>query len=183
MALLKMNMKVLAVGLALAVALLAGGTSALQLLHKQGESAMDKEIQIFLKSLEGKVRTLNVRPRDSVEQLKSKVAELHGVNSYEENLKFWKGFSLIFAGKQLQDGRQLHSYNIQKESTIFIGGRLGHDLEPGELPTQMTGTGVKQQYQEPAGTRSYSMKNPSNSGSLAVGKDGQPLFFGRNKRW
>ncbi|KAF8423855.1 ribosomal protein S27a-domain-containing protein [Tirmania nivea] len=53
-------------------------------------------MQIFVKTLTGKTITLEVESSDSID------------------------VRLIFAGKQLEDGRTLSDYNIQKESTLHL---------------------------------------------------------------
>ena len=68
--------------------------------------------QIFLRMPDGRAQTLEVEPSDSIAWLKQKIQGWTGIHPDQQRL--------FFNGQELEDGRTLSDYDIQKEMFLDL---------------------------------------------------------------
>lgn len=78
---------------------------------------------VFVRELNGATITIDVAQTEPIESVRVKIQAVLGYAPQEQRL--------IFAGRQLEDGRTLQDYGIQRDSTIHLVRRLIAPLSTG----------------------------------------------------
>jgi hypothetical protein len=70
------------------------------------------QFNIFVKSINGKTRSLTVTAGTTIADMKAQIAEKEGVSAEEQRL--------IYAGKNLEDTKTVADYNLGVDSTVHL---------------------------------------------------------------
>jgi ubiquitin len=73
-------------------------------------------MRIFVKTLTGITKTLEVDPSETIEQIKVKMEDIEGIPPKQQGL--------VFEGQELENSRTLADYNIQKDSLLRLTLKL-----------------------------------------------------------
>ena len=92
-------------------------------------------MQIFVKTPEGKTITLEVKPSDTIDNVKCYAFEADGIPPEHQRL--------IFDGNQLEAGRTLSEYNIQNGSTLDLALRIAGGVRKAFLKPKGSGQRTK----------------------------------------
>ncbi|XP_033222186.1 polyubiquitin-like [Belonocnema kinseyi] len=76
------------------------------------DANLDEQMQIFVRTMDGRSIICDVEPSDTIENLKIRIQEKEGVSQYQQHL--------IFKGKAMEDDKSLLACNIEKDSTLYL---------------------------------------------------------------
>lgn len=76
------------------------------------DANLEEQMQIFVRTMDGRTIILNVESSDTIENLKVKIQEKEGVSQHQ--------LQLIFKGKSMEDDKTLLASNIENDSTLYL---------------------------------------------------------------